>query len=105
MLQISAEELHKRLASGWHPVILDVRETWETEICSLDNALNISLSMLPARLTELNQDDEFVVICHHGMRSVQAASFMEAQGFDKIINLAGGIQAWADCVDPSMAQY
>ena len=105
MLQITAEELHKRLDSGWTPVILDVREEWETGICSLENALNISLSTLPDRLTELNQDDEFVVICHHGIRSAQAATFMENSGFNRIINLEGGIHAWADHVDPSMAKY
>ena len=105
MQQISAEELHRRLLDGWKPVILDVREDWETEICGLENSLHISLSGLPQRLAELNQDDEFVVLCHHGMRSMQAVSFMEHHGFNRIVNLDGGIHAWADSIDPTMAKY
>lgn len=105
MQQLSATELKELLDSGKTPVILDVREDWEYDICHIEPSVHISMSSLPARLDELNRDDEIIVICHHGARSMQVAGYMEAQGFQRISNLTGGIHEWTESVDPSMPQY
>ncbi len=105
MKEITPEELKSSMDAGNIPALLDVRETWEYEICHIDNSVNISMSQIPARMAEFNPEQEIVVICHHGMRSLQVASYLESHGYTNISNLAGGIDAWARTVDPSMAQY
>ena len=105
MKEITPEELKSCMDAGNTPALLDVRETWEYEICHIDKSVNISMSQISSRMTELNPDQEIVVICHHGMRSLQVANYLESQGYANISNLVGGIDDWARTVDPSMAQY
>jgi rhodanese-related sulfurtransferase len=105
MKQFTVEQLKEYLDAGNKPVILDVREVWEYEICHLENSKNISMSLIPARLEELDPEDETIVLCHHGMRSTQVATYLESQGFNNLINLVGGIDAWAKSVDASMPKY
>lgn len=105
MKQITPEELKHFLDQGNLPTLLDVRENWEFEICHIDKSINISMSMIPSRVAELDPEMDIVVICHHGVRSYQVASYLEAEGFTNISNLAGGIDAWAKTVEPVMAQY
>lgn len=105
MKEITPEELKSFMDAGNTPALLDVRETWECEICHIDNSINISMSQIPSRMAELKKDHEIVVICHHGIRSLQVANYLESQGFSQINNLTGGIDAWARTVDPDMAQY
>ena len=105
MKEITPEELKSSMDTGNIPALLDVRETWEYEICHIDNSVNISMSQIPARMTELNPDQEIVVICHHGMRSLQVANYLQSHGYTNISNLVGGIDAWVRTVDPSMTQY
>jgi len=87
------------------PLLVDVRESWELELCRLDGIHHIPMHLVPARIGELDAQQETVVICHHGGRSMQVAMFLERQGFSKLINLAGGVAQWAQQVDPSMPQY
>jgi rhodanese-related sulfurtransferase len=87
------------------PRLLDVREPWEFERCRIGDAQLLPLRELPARLAELDPQTETVVICHHGGRSMQAAMFLERQGFASVHNLAGGVDAWARTVDPAMPVY
>ena len=87
------------------PVLLDVREPHEFQYCALAGSLSMPMASVPARQQELDPDAETVVICHHGMRSMQVALFLERQGFGKVINLTGGVALWAQQVDPSMPQY
>lgn len=91
--------------AGNTPDLLDVRETWEYEICHIDDSINISMSEVPTRISEINPEQDIVVICHHGVRSMQVASYLEAQGYTNVSNLAGGIDAWARTVEPVMTQY
>ncbi len=105
MKQFRPAELAAYLQSGAKPTLLDVREEWEWTICHLPGAVCVSLRELSARVNELDKADEIVVICHHGVRSYHAAMFLESQGFTKVINLAGGVAAWADEVDPAMPRY
>lgn len=98
-------ELAAHLAQGHTPVLIDVREPWEANICRLPGAVLIPMRDLPARLNELNQEAETVVLCHHGVRSYHAARYLESRGFGDVINLSGGMAAWADEVDPAMPRY
>lgn len=87
------------------PLLLDVREPWEFEIVHISNSQLIPMNQLPIKLTDLDPNQETVMICHHGVRSRHAGIFLEQQGFSKIINLSGGIDAWARQVDPNLAVY
>ena len=98
-------ELAAQLKSGHPPVLLDVREPWEWNVCRVPGAMLIPLRELPARLDELDPAAETVVICHHGVRSYHAARYLETAGFGNVVNLAGGVAAWADEVDPAMPRY
>lgn len=92
-------------ASGSAPVVLDVREPWEVELCSIDGSLHIPMGELPERIAEIPTDQPVVLVCHHGLRSGHATAWLRARGFDKAINLAGGIDAWARRIDPTMKVY
>lgn len=87
------------------PVLLDVREPWEYELCHIEGSQAMPMGAVPARCNELDPEREIVVICHHGGRSAQVAMFLERQGYARVINLAGGVAEWASRVDPKMAQY
>jgi rhodanese-related sulfurtransferase len=87
------------------PVLLDVREPWEFQICQIDGALTMPMNTIPDRLSELDAEQPFVCICHHGVRSLQVALFLEQQGFDRVSNLTGGVHAWALQVDGTMPTY
>jgi rhodanese-related sulfurtransferase len=105
MRQLRPAELAAQLAAGHSPVLLDVREPWEWSVCRLPGAVLIPLRELPARLVELDSGAETVVVCHHGVRSYHAARYLETAGFGNVVNLAGGVAAWADEVDPAMPRY
>ena len=107
MQTISAQALAQRLSDESHPrpVLLDVREGWELQTCALPGVLHIPMQTIPARIEELNPADEVICICHHGMRSMQVALFLEHHGFKNVINLSGGMHAWAVQVDPQCPTY
>jgi len=105
MKTITVVELKTTLDTGKNPVLLDVREAWEYETCHIEGSINISMSNVQKMIDELKPDDETVVICHHGMRSMQVANYLEGNGYNKIVNLEGGVDAWAKSVDADMAQY
>lgn len=86
-------------------LLLDVREDHELEISRLPQALHIPMGQVPGRLDELARDRPLVVMCRSGGRSAQVAQFLERNGFDDVYNLAGGINAWAEEVDPSLDVY
>ena len=102
--EIRPEELKARLDAGDDVFILDVREPHEYQICNLGGHL-IPLGELPARLNELDSSREIVVHCRSGVRSAKAVALLRQAGFAKVKNLAGGILAWSDKVDPSVAKY
>ena len=86
-------------------VFIDVREHSELAICRIEGALHIPMSEVPERHGALPRDAPLIVLCHHGMRSLNVVQYLETKGFDNAINLAGGIHAWAVDVDPEMKQY
>ena len=103
--RISVEDLDRWRRDGVALQLVDVREPWEVEICAIAGAVNIPLGTVPDRLDEIAADRPVVVLCHHGMRSQNAVSFLRAKGVAAAINLAGGIDAWARRIEPGMATY
>jgi rhodanese-related sulfurtransferase len=103
--EIDVLTLKARLDSPTPPTLLDVREPWEVEIASVDGAINIPLGEITSRFGELPRDTPLAVMCHHGGRSAQATAWLRNQGFDHATNVAGGIDAWARAVDPTVSRY
>lgn len=91
--------------AGDRPLLLDVREPWEYQICHLDNAMLVPMNQVPTALKKLDKNQETIIICHHGVRSQRVGAFMKNNGFNDIVNVAGGINAWAKDVDSSMSTY
>jgi len=106
MSEITPTELKGRLDRNDRPLLLDVRQDWETKLCRLENAVHIPIEEIELRTEELNPDDEIVVYCHQGVRSAAVAAYLREQhGFKNVKNLAGGLDAWARSVDPAMRRY
>ena len=107
MKQITPAELAAWFADKGRarPLLLDVREPWEFQTCSIAGSFHVPMGEIPSRAGELDPGSDVVVICHHGGRSMQVALVLEKNGFDKVHNLAGGVDAWARSVDPAMPVY
>lgn len=105
MQQITPAELAQELAAGDKPVLLDVREQWEYNLCRIDGARLMPMQTVAQRLAELDPAARVVCICHHGARSMQVGMFLESKGFTNVVNLNGGVAAWARTVDPTMPTY
>jgi len=103
--EISAGELHAARAAGRPLTLVDVREQVEWDIVHLDGAQLIPMRELPGRLAELDPLGDLVVFCHHGSRSLAAVEFLRAAGFSHARSLAGGIDGWAEEIDPEMVRY
>jgi adenylyltransferase/sulfurtransferase len=103
--EITPRELKARLDRNDRPVLVDIRDDWETKLCRLDNALHIPMEEFEFRTEELNPADEIVVYCHHGVRSSAVADYLRRLGFTRVRNLAGGLDAWAASVEPAMRRY
>lgn len=107
--QISVEEFAVQRASGSELQLIDVREPSELAIASLDGFMNLPLSQFEQWSeqvpTLLDPHAETIVMCHHGMRSAQMCQWLAHQGFTNVKNLAGGIAAYANQIDPSVPQY
>lgn len=84
--------------------VLDVREPWEYARVHLEGALHIPMAEVPGRLEELNSEHTYLVLCHHGSRSAQVTAFLTSRAY-KAVNVAGGIDAWAVELDPSLPRY
>lgn len=106
MQQLSPTQVVQHLKnSETECVLLDVREPWEFDICHIENSINLPMGQIVTRLDELDKDSQYIVICHHGVRSLQVAMYLSRNGFTNIINLQGGVDAWAKDVDIHMPIY
>ncbi len=106
MREFSAQQLQAHLEqSEQQPLLLDVRQPWEYEVCKIENSILIPMSQIPHELDKLDPERETVVICHHGIRSRSVGRYLEHEGFSNIINLSGGVAQWAKTVDDQMATY
>lgn len=104
-LEITVQDLKSRLDAGERILLVDVREDWEHAIGHIAGARLIPLGTVPERHGELPRDEEIVVYCHHGRRSLEAVQFMRANGVPCARSLAGGIDAWSLEIDPSISRY
>ncbi len=99
--------------SGATPLVLDVREPWEVYTASVHavsgahafDVLPMPMQEIPARLAELPKDRPIACLCHHGVRSLQVARYLSQNGFEHVVNIAGGIQAWSAELDSSVPTY
>ncbi len=103
--EISVRDLSQRIAEPNPPVVLDVREPQEIAIARFPGAVEIPMQEIPSRMGELDPNAEIFVLCHHGMRSAHVAGHLIQQGFTRIGNVTGGIDAWSLLVDPSVPRY
>ena len=101
---ITVEQLKEKMAKGG-VVVVDVREPHELDICRLNGTLHIPMGQVAERLKELNPDAEILVHCRSGGRSGKVVEFLQSKGYKNVHNVAGGILAWAERIDPSMATY
>ena len=103
--EISATEAVILRDNNKDAVFLDVREHSELAICRIEGALHIPMGEVPERHEAIPRDAPLIVLCHHGMRSLNVVQYLETKGFQNAINLTGGIHSWAVDVDPEMKQY
>ncbi len=101
---VTPRELKRRLDRGDSPVLLDVRERWEFDLARIEGSKLVPMSELEQRFPELDPAAETVVICHHGLRSAYVTRALNRAGFRKVVNLEGGLDAYAD-VDGSVPRY
>jgi len=104
-LEISVAELKKRLDAGERLLLIDVREPWEYEVCRIDGAKLIPMSTIPANLQSLDVEEPVICYCHHGMRSLDVAVWLQRQGIESARSLAGGIDKWSAEIDPKIPRY
>ena len=102
---MDVQELKRRLDAGGAVVLIDVREPFEHDIARIPGARLIPLAELPARLSELDSADEIILHCKSGRRSAKALGILKEAGFGRLWNVTGGIEAWADAIDPSVPKY
>lgn len=102
---VTPAELKRRLDSGERPLLLDVRESWEFELARIEGSTLAPMSELSERVPEeLEPGRETVVICHHGVRSAHVVRLLQQAGFERVENLEGGLDAYAE-VDPRVSRY
>ncbi|MDB6094470.1 MAG: moeZ 1 [Verrucomicrobia bacterium] len=105
-LNVTVSEAADLVKSGAHSArVLDVREPNELALCQVEGAECIPMGEIPGRVATLSRDQHFLVLCHHGSRSLRVTQFLRQQGFTAVSNIAGGIDAWALEVDPTLARY
>ena len=105
--QISVRDLADKIKAGTAVYLIDVRQPWEHEAAALLQSVLIPLNEISNRLQELRPPEGAMVVtyCHHGVRSLTAAAFLERNGFDQVYSLAGGIDAWSNEIDTNVPRY
>ncbi len=103
--EIGVEELKSALDAGGQVLLLDVREPWEYQVARIEGSRLVPMNTIPAQIDELDRDAHMVVVCHHGVRSLNVTHWLRRQGFDKVQSLRGGVDAWARTVDPKVPVY
>ncbi|MBP6506593.1 MAG: molybdopterin-synthase adenylyltransferase MoeB [Opitutaceae bacterium] len=100
-----AEACHLLGANPGRTLLIDVRESFELEICRLPNATHIPMRQIPEQLAQLPRDRQIFVLCHHGGRSLRVTQFLRQHGLSGATNITGGIDAWAESIDPTLTRY
>lgn len=102
---ISVQDLSEIIKSDKGIHIIDVREAFEWDICRIEGTTNIPMSELIESIEKIPQQEKTVIMCHHGVRSLNVIHYLKTKGFHRLINLEGGIDAWAIEIDKSMNRY
>lgn len=106
--EVSVEDVRDRLAAGDETLLLlDCRRDDEVSLARIEPSVHVPMEEVHDRLMELeaHADREIVVYCHHGRRSLRVAVLLRQNGFDRVMSMAGGIDAWSERIDPSKARY
>ena len=104
-MEISVQEYQKLKEEEKDHLLVDVRETQEREYCSIQPSVHLPLSGFGENFKALEKSGKLVIYCHHGMRSLQAAKFLNERGYLNVLSLAGGIDAWSVAIDPNVPRY
>jgi rhodanese-related sulfurtransferase len=104
-LEITPLEVKQRLDRGEKLLVVDVREPWEYAHCRIENALHIPMGSIPANLQKLDTDEDVICYCHHGMRSLDVANWLRAQGVASAKSMSGGIERWSAEIDSHVPRY
>ena len=104
-LEITPREVKQRLDRGEQLLLVDVREPHEHATCRIEGAVLIPMGSIPANLQKLDGDEDVICFCHHGMRSLDVASWLRAQGVKSAKSMAGGIDRWSVEIDPKVPRY
>ena len=105
MEEFLPKQLQEFLQQPHESWLIDVREIWEFNVCRIEPSRLIPMNTLPSHALSWNKEQSMIMICHHGIRSRMAARYLEDNGFTHIINLSGGVNRWAQEVDPNMPTY
>ena len=105
MIEMTALELHQHIKENPDITLIDVRETWEYNVVYIENSIHIPISEIQSKMHDFDEEQSIAFICHHGIRSRMVGIYFERNDFTNIINLRGGIDAWAKTVDNTMALY
>jgi rhodanese-related sulfurtransferase len=103
--EIQPEDVKRMLDATEKFTFLDCREPWEFQTAHIPGTTHIPMQDIPARIQELDPDEHIVVICHHGMRSMNVTAWLRQQGYEKSQSVAGGIDRWSRIVDPKIPIY
>ena len=104
-LEITPAGLKKKLDAGEKLLLIDVREPWEHQVCRIEGSRLIPMQTIPANLQSLDVEEPVVCYCHHGMRSLDVAVWLQKQGVESARSLAGGIDKWSAEIDPKVPRY
>ena len=103
--EIEPEEVKRLSDAGEEFTFVDCREPWEYQAAHIPGTKHIPMQEIPARIQELDPDEHVVVICHHGVRSLNVVAWLRQQGFDKAQSVSGGIDRWSRTIDPKVPTY
>ena len=104
--EITPTEVKQKLTNGEAPVLLDVREPIELQMARIEGTVHIPMGEIPMRANqELDPDAHIVVVCHHGVRSLNVINWLRQRGFEKVQSMRGGIDRWSREVDPTVPTY
>ncbi|MFZ3216253.1 MAG: rhodanese-like domain-containing protein [Candidatus Acidiferrales bacterium] len=104
-IEIAPREVQELLARDTTVLFVDVREQWEYDLTRIESSQLIPLGQIPANLARLENAEQVVLFCHHGMRSLDAAAWLRAQGVEGARSMTGGIERWSVEIDPSVPRY
>jgi rhodanese-related sulfurtransferase len=104
-LEISPQEVKKRLDRGDKLLLVDVREPHEHAVCHIEGAVLIPMGSIPANLQQLDVDEDVICFCHHGMRSLDVANWLRSRGVASAKSMSGGIDRWSTEIDAKVPRY